>query len=85
MTITENFRNLKANFPKGVLLVKSGDFFESLDKDAMLVSRVCQVSLIRKNIDGHEHFLAGIPYRAISAAYAQLQAAGHDVYFGTQA
>ncbi|MCU0507733.1 MAG: DNA mismatch repair protein MutS, partial [Anaerolineae bacterium] len=76
---------LKRQYPDIILLFRLGDFYETFDDDAKIVSSVCDVVLTSRPVGGDERVpLAGVPYHAIDGYIAKLIAAGYRVAIAEQ-
>ena len=76
---------LKRQYPDIILLFRLGDFYETFDDDARIVSSVCDVVLTSRPVGGDERVpLAGVPYHAIDGYIAKLIAAGYRVAIAEQ-
>src|SRR5919199_5528858 len=71
---------LKRQHPDAILLFRLGDFYESFDADAELVSRVLRITLTSREVGkGKRVPLAGVPYHSVESYLARLVAAGYRV------
>ncbi len=76
---------LKKQYPDIILLFRLGDFYETFDDDAKLVSSVCDVVLTSRPVGNDERVpLAGVPYHAVDTYMAKLIAAGYRVAIAEQ-
>jgi DNA mismatch repair protein MutS len=76
---------LKKQYPDIILLFRLGDFYETFDDDAKIVSSVCDVVLTSRPVGNDERVpLAGVPYHAIDNYIAKLIAAGYRVAIAEQ-
>jgi DNA mismatch repair protein MutS len=76
---------LKRQYPDIILLFRLGDFYETFDDDAKIVSSVCDVVLTSRPVGGDERVpLAGVPYHAVDGYIAKLIAAGYRVAIAEQ-
>ncbi len=76
---------LKKQYPDIILLFRLGDFYETFDDDAKIVSSVCDVVLTSRPVGGDERVpLAGVPYHAIDGYIARLIGAGYRVAIAEQ-
>lgn len=62
-----------------LILFKVGDFYESYDKDAIVLSEVCGITLTRSKSNGVEYAMAGFPKMALDKFMPMLIRAGHRV------
>lgn len=72
----QQYREAKARHPGMVLLFRMGDFFETFEEDAELISRVLGVTLTTR--DGSIP-MAGVPAKAVEVYLRKLLQAGHRV------
>src|SRR5512141_2442074 len=76
---------LKKQYPDIILLFRLGDFYETFDDDARIVSSVCDVVLTSRPVGNDERVpLAGVPYHAIDTYVAKLISAGYRVAIAEQ-
>ncbi|MGB8646836.1 MAG: hypothetical protein WCF84_16470 [Anaerolineae bacterium] len=60
-----------------IVLFRLGDFYETFDDDAKIVSEVCNIVLTGRDMGlGQRVPLAGVPYHAVETYMARLIAAG---------
>jgi DNA mismatch repair protein MutS len=72
----QQYREAKARHPGMILLFRMGDFFETFEEDAELISRVLGVTLTSR--DGSIP-MAGVPAKAVEVYLRKLLHAGHRV------
>ena len=76
---------IKKQYPDIILLFRLGDFYETFDDDARIVSSVCDVVLTSRPVGADERVpLAGVPYHAIDGYIAKLINAGYKVAIAEQ-
>ena len=76
---------LKKQYPDIILLFRLGDFYETFDDDAKIVSSVCDVVLTSRPVGNDERVpLAGVPYHAVDNYIAKLISAGYRVAIAEQ-
>ncbi len=76
---------LKKQYPDIILLFRLGDFYETFDDDAKIVSSVCDVVLTSRPVGNDERVpLAGVPYHAVDNYVAKLISAGYRVAIAEQ-
>lgn len=74
------YLRLKRDYPDTILLFRLGDFYETFDDDAKIVSEVCDIVLTSRPVGKEERIpLAGVPFHAVDGYIARLVAAGHKV------
>src|SRR6476619_4770379 len=72
----QQYRDAKARHPGMLLLFRMGDFFETFEEDAELISRVLGLTLTTR--DGSIP-MAGVPAKAVEHYLRKLLQAGHRV------
>jgi len=83
--IRRQFEELKRQHPDCVLLFQLGDFFESFEQDAHLVSRVCGIMLTSREFGkGDRVALAGVPLARLDWFLSRLVDAGLHVAVAEQ-
>lgn len=76
---------LKKQYPDIILLFRLGDFYETFDDDARIVSSVCDVVLTSRPVGNDDRVpLAGVPYHAVDTYIAKLINAGYRVAIAEQ-
>ncbi len=78
--VRRQYLRIKKRFPDAIVLFRLGDFYETFDDDAKLVSEVCDIVLTSRPVGKGERVpLAGVPYHAVETYLAKLISAGHKV------
>ncbi len=78
--VRTQYLRIKGDYPHTILLFRLGDFYETFDSDAKIVSQVCDIVLTSRPVGKDERVpLAGVPYHAVDGYIAKLIAAGHRV------
>lgn len=75
--IIKHFRNLKESHPDKILLFRCGDFYESYENDAEVVSKV--LGIVLTTMTGIDIKMAGFPHHALDMYLPKLMAAGKGV------
>ncbi len=76
---------IKKKFPDTILFFRLGDFYETFDEDAKIVSDVCDIVLTSRPVGkGVRVPLAGVPYHSAEAYIAKLIDAGYKVAIAEQ-
>lgn len=76
----QQYLSIKKSHQGDILLFRMGDFFETFDDDARLVSRELEIALTSREMGRGQHIpLAGIPYHALEPYLAKLIRKGHRV------
>lgn len=78
--LRQQYMRIKKQFPDVIVMFRLGDFYETFDDDAKIVSEVCNIVLTGRDMgNGQRVPLAGVPYHAIETYMARLIGAGHKV------
>ena len=78
--VMRQYRELKEKFADTVLLFRIGDFYETFEEDAKIISKELEIVLTsRSKIDNNPIPLAGVPYHAIDGYIAKLISRGYKV------
>jgi len=78
--LRRQYLEIKRRFPQAIVFFRLGDFYETFDQDAELVSRELEIVLTSRPIGkGQRIPLAGIPHHALDSYLAKLIAKGHKV------
>lgn len=79
------YLQLKKQFPDAILLFRLGDFYETFDRDAQIVSQVCDIVLTSRPVGKNARVpLAGVPHHAVEGYIAKLIHAGYKVAIAEQ-
>jgi DNA mismatch repair protein MutS len=78
--LMQQYHAVKRQHPGALLLFRLGDFYELFYDDAVLASRVLQITLTARNKEkGQAVPMCGVPYHAAENYIARLIRAGHKV------
>jgi len=78
--VRAQYLRIKQQYPNSIVLFRLGDFYETFDEDAKVVSEVCDIVLTSRPVGKDERVpLAGVPYHAAEGYIARLINAGHRV------
>ena len=78
--IRKQYLDVKRQYPGVIVLFRLGDFYETFDADAELVSRELEIVLTGRNVaKGQRVPMAGIPFHAAEGYIARLISKGHHV------
>jgi len=78
--VYQQYRRLKQQYPDCILFFQLGDFYETFEEDARIVSQVCDVVLTSREFGkGHRLPLAGVPVRSAEPYISKLVEAGYKV------
>jgi DNA mismatch repair protein MutS len=78
--LMQQYHAVKKQHPAALLLFRLGDFYELFYDDAVLASRILQITLTARNKEKGEPVpMCGVPYHAAENYIARLIRAGHKV------
>ena len=78
--LMRQYYKIKSRYPNAILLFRMGDFYETFDEDAHIVSRVLGITLTkRSNGQAADVPLAGFPHHALDNYLPKLVRAGYRV------
>jgi DNA mismatch repair protein MutS len=78
--LMQQYHAAKKQHPTALLLFRLGDFYELFYEDAVLASRLLQITLTARNKEKGEPVpMCGVPYHAAENYIARLIRAGHSV------
>ena len=78
--IRQQYLRIKRKYPQAIVFFRLGDFYETFDDDAKVVSRELEIVLTSREMGkGHRVPLAGIPYHALDNYLARLINRGYKV------
>ncbi len=78
--IRRQYLDIKRRYPDTILFFRLGDFYETFDDDAHLVSAALEITLTGREMGRGERVpLAGIPYHAAEGYIARLIGQGHKI------
>ncbi len=78
--LMKQYYEIKSNHPDAILLFRVGDFYETFDEDARILSRVLGITLTKRAAGTKgEAALAGFPYHALDTYLPRLVRAGYRV------
>ncbi len=76
----QQYHSVKKQHPEALVLFRLGDFYELFYEDAVLASRVLEITLTARNKEKGEPVpMCGVPYHAAENYIAKLIRAGHKV------
>ena len=76
------YSRMKDQHKDAILFFRMGDFYETFDDDARLISKILGITLTSRNSGSgaaEKTPLAGVPYHAVEKYIAELVRAGHKV------
>ncbi|MDD1694628.1 MAG: DNA mismatch repair protein MutS, partial [Methanoregula sp.] len=78
--VMRQYREVKEQHPDTIVFFRIGDFYETFDADAELVSRELEIVLTSRSRSGDNRIhLAGVPYHAVDGYIAKLIGKGYRV------
>ncbi len=78
--LQQQYTRIKKQFPDTIVFFRLGDFYETFNDDAKIVSSVCNIVLTGREMGtGNRVPLAGVPYHALDNYLAKLIQAGYKV------
>ncbi|MBI3405273.1 MAG: DNA mismatch repair protein MutS [Acidobacteria bacterium] len=78
--LMRQYQAIKKQYPQTLLLFRLGDFYELFFEDAVVASRILQITLTSRNKEkGQAIPMCGVPYHAAEGYLARLIRAGHRV------
>jgi DNA mismatch repair protein MutS len=78
--VMRQYLELKEQYPDTILLFRIGDFYETFNADAELISRELEIVLTSRSKSGDNRIpLAGVPYHAADGYIAKLVGKGYKV------
>ena len=76
----QQYLEIKADYPDAILFFRMGDFYEMFLEDAVVASRVLDITLTARNKGAAEEIpLCGIPFHSCQPYVAKLVQHGHNV------
>lgn len=78
------YDKLKKKHEDSIMLFRLGDFYESFDNDAKIISKVLGIVLTGRGKGDNRHPMAGIPYHALDNYLPKLVKAGYKVAIAEQ-
>jgi len=78
--VRSQYLKIKRSYPQAIVFFRLGDFYETFDEDAKLVSRELEITLTSREMGkGQRYPMAGIPYHALDNYLAKLINKGYKV------
>ena len=77
--LAKAYESMKAKHPDSILLFRCGDFYESYDIDAKIISEVLGITLTRTSRKDITAQMAGFPHHALDSYLPRLVRAGKRV------
>ncbi len=83
--LRKQYLQIKSQYPDTIVFFRLGDFYETFDDDAAIVSRVCDVVLTsRPTAKDRRIPMAGVPYHSAEGYISRLVQAGYKVAIAEQ-
>ncbi len=83
--VRQQYLDTKRQYPNAILFFRLGDFYETFDEDAEIISRELDIVLTSRPVgNGIRVPLAGIPYHAVDNYLARLIEKGYHVAIAEQ-
>jgi DNA mismatch repair protein MutS len=83
--LRRQYLDIKSKYPDTIVFFRLGDFYETFDGDAEIVSRVCDVVLTSRPTSKDKRIpMAGVPYHSAEGYIARLVQAGYKVAVAEQ-
>ena len=78
--LRRQYLQIKKQYPDAIVFFRLGDFYETFDEDAKVVSQTCDIVLTSRPVGKNQRVpLAGVPYHAVESYIAKLIQSGHKV------
>ncbi len=78
--IRSQYLKIKRSYPQAIVFFRLGDFYETFDEDARLVSKELEITLTSREMGkGQRYPMAGIPHHALDNYLAKLINKGYKV------
>src|SRR5271167_1352809 len=78
--LMRQYQTIKQRYPHALLLFRLGDFYELFYDDAIVASKILQITLTARNKEKDQAVpMCGVPYHAAENYIARLIRAGHKV------
>lgn len=77
--MSRQFQEIKKNHPDAILFFRLGDFYEMFGDDALLASRILNITLTSRNKGEKSWPMCGVPYHSAETYIAKLTRAGKKV------
>lgn len=78
--LTKQYTQIKNKYPDTILLFRLGDFFETFNEDAEICSKVCGLTLTKRNNGAAGDMpLAGFPFHQLDSYLPKIVRAGYRV------
>jgi len=78
--VRSQYLKIKRSYPQAIVFFRLGDFYETFDEDARLVSKELEITLTSREMGkGQRYPMAGIPHHALDNYLAKLINKGYKV------
>lgn len=76
----KQYHDIKSKHPDAVVLFRCGDFYETYEDDAKVVSKLLGITLTKRTGSPKgEGYMAGFPYHALDTYLPKLIREGHRI------
>lgn len=82
--LMSQYNAIKRQYKNAVLLFRMGDFYETFGNDAILVSKILEITLTSRDKNKDNTALAGFPYHALDTYLPRLVEKGYTVAIAEQ-
>ena len=82
--LMSQYNAIKRQYKSAILLFRMGDFYETFGDDAVLVSKILEITLTSRDKNKDNTPLAGFPYHALDTYLPKLVEKGHTVAIAEQ-
>ena len=77
--LIEQYRQIKAKYPDAILLFRVGDFYETFNQDAKIVSAATGITLVESDTDEYFKASASLSVHSLDDALRKLVNQGYKV------
>ncbi len=77
--LNKQYNSIKAKYPDAILLFRIGDYYETFNEDAKIVSRYLGIALTQPSNSLNIKMAASIPFYSLDQALHKLVKAGYKI------
>jgi DNA mismatch repair protein MutS len=77
--LIQQYQQIKIKYKDAILLFRVGDFYETFNEDAKIVSEVTGITLVESETDEHFKASVSLPVHSLDNALRKLVRKGHKV------
>lgn len=77
--LIKQFNGIKEKYPDALLLIRSGDFYQSFNQDAEQISNLLNIPLVKKNCEEKDYLVTGFTFYSLDTYLPKLVRAGNRV------